>query len=132
MLSLQERHIQITRNHKRAEIAVGEVVILRNNSTSRMFWKLALVEELLPGRDGIVKAAQVKIVNTEQNCRIFTRSVKHLVLLELNANSQTKLPVESEQEVCIPPDNDNDSPLKSMLNRSHQRTAPETNHRAIL
>jgi len=76
-----------------------------------MFWKLALVEELLPGRDGIVKAAQVKIVNAEQNCRIFTRSVKHLVLLELNANSQTKLPVESEQEVCIPPAaNDNDSP----------------------
>lgn len=57
LLSLQERHTQITRNHKGAEIAVGDVVILRNDTTPRMFWKLALDEELLPGRDGIVRAA---------------------------------------------------------------------------
>lgn len=57
LLSLQERHTQITRNHKGAEIAVGDVVILRNDSTPRMFWKLALDKELLPGRDGIVRAA---------------------------------------------------------------------------
>ena len=92
---------------------MGDVVILRNDSTPRMFWKLALVEELLPGRDGIVRAARVKVANAERNPRIFTRSVKHLVLLELNANSQAEVPVESEQEVYIPPAaNDNESRLR--------------------
>ena len=113
LLSLRERHTQITRNRKGAEIAVGDVLILRNDSTPWMFWKLTLVEELLPDRDGIVRAAWVKVVNAERNPRIFTRSVKHLVLLELNANSQAEVPVESEQEVYIPPAvNDNESCLR--------------------
>ena len=33
LLSLRERHTQITRNRKGAEIAVGDVLILRNDST---------------------------------------------------------------------------------------------------
>ena len=78
-----------------------------------MFWKLTLVEELLLGRDGIVKAARVKVVNAERNSRIFTRSVKHLVPLELNASSQAEVPVESEREVYIPAAaNDNKSRLR--------------------
>ena len=113
LLSLQERQTQITRNPKRAEIAVGDVVILRNDSTQIMFWKLALVEELLPGKDGIVRAAWVKVANAESNPRIFTRSVKHLVPRELNANSQAELPLESEQKMCIPPAvNDKESHLR--------------------
>ena len=67
----------------------------------------------MPGRDGIVRAARVKVANAERNPRIFTRSVKHLVPLELNANSQAELPVASEREVHIPPAaNDNESRLR--------------------
>lgn len=52
---------------------------------------------------------------------------KHLVPLELNANSQTKVPVESEQEVCIPSAvNDNESHLRPRRIAAIRRTAPET------
>jgi len=69
----------------------------------------------------------VKVANAERNPRIFTRSVKHLVPLELNANSQTKVPVESEQEVCIPSAvNDNESHLRPRRITAIRRTAPET------
>ena len=32
-------------------IAVGDVVLLQNDSTKRVLWKLAIVKELLPGSE---------------------------------------------------------------------------------
>ena len=40
-----------------AKFKVGDVVILKNDSVARAFWKFAKVEQLLPGRDGSVRAA---------------------------------------------------------------------------
>ena len=59
LLNLRERHSQNSRNRKGADVAVGDVVILKNDSTNRMFWKLAKVERLLTGKDGIVRAASI-------------------------------------------------------------------------
>lgn len=44
-----------------AKFKVGDVVILKNDSVARAFWELAKVEELLPERDGIVRAAIVTV-----------------------------------------------------------------------
>ena len=60
------------------EVAVGDVVILKIDSTNQMFWKLAKVEELLMGRDGLVRAAIVKVGNSDQKPCLMRRSVKHL------------------------------------------------------
>ena len=46
--------------NQQAEIAVGDIVIVQNNKTKRNFWKLAKVEELLPGEDGVVRGAMIK------------------------------------------------------------------------
>jgi len=50
-----------------------------------MFWKLARVEELLPGREGLVRAAIVKVGNSDKRPRLIRRSMKHLFLIEVNA-----------------------------------------------
>ena len=102
LLSLRERHAQSTRNRNGAEIALGDVVILKNDSTQRMFWKLATVEQLLPGKDGVVRAARVKVASADRHPRLFTRSVKHLFPLEVNANSETEQCDESEQNTFLP------------------------------
>lgn len=83
LLSLQERHVHVTENRKGADIAIRYVVILRNHTPNRMFWKLAKVEELLPGKDGNIQAA---IINSNADCnpRLLKRSVKHLFSLEVN------------------------------------------------
>ena len=44
-----------------AKFKVGDVVILKKESVARAFWKLTKVEELLPGRDGNVRAAIVTV-----------------------------------------------------------------------
>ena len=94
-------------NRKGADIAVGDVVILKNDSTNRMFWKLAKVERLLTGKDGIVRAALIKVSNSDRNPRLLKRSVKHLYPLEVKSNESGQIDgaEESETEVTsIPPE----------------------------
>ena len=98
MLSLRERHAQVTKNRKGADIAIGDVVILKNDTSNRMFWKLVKVEELVPGKDGNIRAAIIKVSNADRNPRLLKRSVKHLFPLEVNANDDLHRIEEPEAE----------------------------------
>ena len=65
---------------------VGDVVILKNDSVARAFWKLAKVEELVPGLDGIVRAAVVTVprrTSSNSNQRL-RRPIQHLIPTEVN------------------------------------------------
>lgn len=42
-------------------MAVGDIVILKNDSTPRAFWKLGKVEQLMPTRDAKDRAAIVEV-----------------------------------------------------------------------
>ena len=86
LLSLRENHVLKSKVRKGPEIAVGDIVILKNESSNRMFWKLAKVEELLPGSDGIVRSTIVKVAEADKNPRLMRRSVKHLFPIKVNAN----------------------------------------------
>ena len=42
-------------------IKVDDVVLLKDDNTPRIFWKLAVVQELIKGKDGHVRNAKVKV-----------------------------------------------------------------------
>ena len=68
-----------------AKFKVGDIVILKNDSLARAFWKLAKVEELLPGRDGTVRAAIVTVprgASSNSNQRL-RRPIQHLIPTEV-------------------------------------------------
>ena len=69
-------------------IAAGNIVILENESTLRIFWKLAEVEELIPSCDKIVRSAKIRVLN-EINKKIvyLRRPIQHLISLEINRES---------------------------------------------
>jgi hypothetical protein len=72
--------------NQQPEIAVGDIVIVQNDKTKRNFWKLAKVEELLPGEDGVVRAAVIKTCSDNTNrSQLLRRSVKHLIPLEIRS-----------------------------------------------
>lgn len=50
---------------KGLDIAVGDVVILKDHHTKRVFWKLAVVEQLLTGNDEKVWANLVKTTDAQ-------------------------------------------------------------------
>jgi len=63
LTSLREVH-----SHRRREDwchSVKDVVILKDDTAKRMYWKLAQVEDLVEGRDGQIRAATVRIVNSD-------------------------------------------------------------------
>jgi len=73
-------------------ISVGDVVVMKDDS-KRMFWRLALVEELLTGSDGQVHAGTVRAVKPGRHGQLFRRSVKHLYPLEVSAEKTEDEPV---------------------------------------
>ena len=83
LIELKERsHVESKGINKR-RISIGDLVLLKNDSTSRAFWKLGKVEELIPGRDGNVRAAVVKAVSDTGRPSQLRRVVQHLVPIEV-------------------------------------------------
>jgi len=68
---------------------VGDVVVVKSDVSNRAFWRVSLVEELLPGSDSQVRAAVVKMGEKSGSGRtvLLRRSIKHLFPLEEKANS---------------------------------------------
>jgi hypothetical protein len=70
-------------------ISVGDIVVLKNESTARIFWKLTKVEELITSKDNIVRSAKVGVLN-EVNKKIqLRRPIQHFVLLEISQKNVT-------------------------------------------
>ena len=68
-----------------SDISVGEVVILRDDSTARCYWKLAKITELLEGKDGVVRAARITVLTAPGHGKttILQRPIQHLIPLEV-------------------------------------------------
>ena len=84
LINLREAHALKCKRDSRSTIEVGQVVILKDDTTKQLFWKLATVEELLPGRDGKIRAVKVKVPNRSGTPTLLHRSVQHLIPLEIN------------------------------------------------
>ena len=83
MLSLRENR-EVDRTESEL-IEVDDVVLLKDDNTPSIFCKLAVVQELIMGKDGHVKNAKVKVLNNSGKLVILTRSVSHLVPLEVHS-----------------------------------------------
>ena len=73
------------REHRQAKlkkngptIKIGDVVIVKDDNTKRLFWKLGKVVELLKGKDGIARAALINISCGSGLPKILRRSIKSL------------------------------------------------------
>ena len=53
---------------------------MKDDLTKRVFWKLGIVKELLKGRNSKVRAAVIKVPNSN---KLLRRSVTHLIPVKL-------------------------------------------------
>ena len=58
-------------------LSVGDLVLIPEENTPRSLWPLALVKEVVKGRDGLVRSVRVRTRTTE-----LVRPIAKLVLLE--------------------------------------------------
>jgi len=78
LLSLREVR-NANRTGSSPAIKVGNIVILKDESIKRLFWKLTKVVQLLEGSDGIPRAALINVTNEVGPPRILKRSTCHLI-----------------------------------------------------
>ena len=87
LLSLRERPTAKSANGNPATVRVCDIVILKNDSTSRAIWKLAKVKELLPRNDVKIRAAIVKVPRINGKSQLLKRVVQDLIPIEIQAES---------------------------------------------
>ena len=67
--------------------AVGNIVFIKERGTARCWWKMAKIEELLPGRDGNIRAANIKVVSKEKCKPSMIRPVQLLIPTKVNSRN---------------------------------------------
>ena len=99
LLALREQSSTRSRVNRNLEIALGDIVIIRNDQTKRNFWKLAKVEQLLRGEDGVPRAAVVRVFReNSNNSQLLRRSIQHLIPIEVRHDSETDGLKNADQE----------------------------------
>ena len=81
--ALRERHIQSKVGSDKNIAKVGDVVLVHSDDVKRVNWKLAKIESLIFGNDGIARAARIKTQNGITN-----RPLARLYPLEITANTE--------------------------------------------
>lgn len=81
LLSLQEKGVRGSKSQESQQIKIGDIVILREDGTSRCLWKLAKVLELFKGRDDMIRSAKVRVLSKDKVIYLH-RPIQHLIPLE--------------------------------------------------
>ena len=64
----------------------GDLVILKSDRSPRAFWKVAKVEQIIPSRVNIIRAARVRVINeTSGKPSCLRRPIQPLIPLELHS-----------------------------------------------
>ena len=84
--SLREQH-RLNHPVKSPTIAVGDVMLIKEDERNRGKWKMGIVEELITGCDGVVRGAKLRAGKSH-----LERAIQHLYPLELTCDRQTKGP----------------------------------------
>ena len=70
--ALRERH-RLNYGSSKNPLSVGNVVILKSEERNRSYWPLGIIEKLIVGRNGVVRAAKVRTRKT-----VLERAIQHL------------------------------------------------------
>eukprot|EP00795_Rhopilema_esculentum_P011295 gene11295-21485_t len=103
LTSLRERYTSKGKQLRRIP-KQGDIVTIHNDKTPRQKWKLGKITRLLPGRDNIVRAAEVCTTDNSGKVVVLKRSIQHLYPIEVQDSleqvDQDKVP-EEEEDVQI-------------------------------
>ena len=84
LTSLREFHRnKLAKND--CEVLVGDIVYLQDDNLRRKQWNMAKIEELLSGKDGIVRAAVIRTLDKSKRPILLKLALRHLHPLEVTS-----------------------------------------------
>lgn len=93
---LREVHSNIARKRPtsddHSQIAIGDIVIVHDDQLPRGLWKLGRIQEVMKGRDGIIRGAVVKFVCRGRQHLHLRRPIQLLYPLEVHAQQSDSTP----------------------------------------
>lgn len=96
---LRERH-NMKHNKRQMSLTSGDVVIIKGDEKNRGQWRLGIVDELFPGRDGVIRAVKLRAGKS-----YLERPLQHLYPLELycdRTTDKTKAALNAEAPIFRP------------------------------
>ena len=113
LTSLREYHRASGSN--RQQIKPGDVVLIHDDNSNRLNWRMAVIEELMRGKDNLVRAAKIRTTQGRTN-----RPIAKLVPLEVSSDVSSSSSADNQ----ISSANDINSPQLSDA-RVHGATRPQ-------
>ena len=86
LVDLREHHKMKTKS-KNVNVDKGDVVLIHEDGVKRNKWSMAVIEELITGKDGVTKGATVKKIGKNGKLSILNRPVQKLYPLEISSSS---------------------------------------------
>lgn len=93
LTSLREFHRTTGRNDQ--NVNVGEVVLIHDD-IPRVHWKLAVIKEVVKGKDGLIRSAVIRTANGITN-----RPITKLYPMEITATVPTESAPQTEQDLVM-------------------------------
>ena len=111
LTQLREYHCYSKRANSLRKVQVGDVVCLHDNKVPRQLWRLGKVERLLPGRDGQVRSAVVRVKSGNSPTAEWRRPLQRFYPLEVKLDTEVANPVPQAANVPIRVVRDEDVPV---------------------
>ena len=111
LTQLREYHRYSKRANSVRKVQVGDIVGLHENKTPRQQWRLGKIERLLPGRDGHVRSAVVRVKSGNSPTEEWRRPLQRLYPLEVRFDNGTANPVPRVANVPVTVVRDEDVPV---------------------
>ena len=109
LLELRNAHRQLSISRTSAPVKIGDIVLVHDPDRPRGFWKVARVEKLITGRDGLVRGAALKLPSKNGQQTTLQRPLQLIYPLEVT-QSECHLVNESDESNAplqeTPPGND--------------------------
>ncbi len=112
-----------------SNLGKGSVVLIRDDDCKRLQWPLGVIQNTIPGRDGLIRTVEVKTARG-----VFVRPIQRIHLLELSDGAQTDLmskDVSSQSDMTeVLTEGQNEGIQSEIQDSQHISTADlEPNHR---
>ena len=101
-------------------IAKGDVVVVKDDASKRLFWKLGVVQDLITGDDQQVRAAVVKVTDPKGHTSLLRRSVRHLYPIEVRDENIEDVPTTEEESLSVSEVDSNHRPRREAARRGEE------------